>query len=159
MSYTRDFYRQLPTHPPETTAANVMVRMFDAIGFRLWWALEGLREEDCDYSPCDGAKSIGEIVTHIWDLMNWISRSYDGQQRTKPMGPLIHGAAALEMAYEMRTALLGKSNEALEQMRLRDTPFWNFVSAPMADALTHIGQINVLRRAAGNPAAFSTPLN
>ena len=31
-------------------------------------------------------------------------------------------------------------------------PFWNMINGPLADALTHVGQINSWRRLAGNPA-------
>ena len=32
-----------------------------------------------------------------------------------------------------------------------DHPFWHMVNGPLADALTHVGQINTFRRLAGNP--------
>ncbi|MHC4608217.1 MAG: hypothetical protein ACYTAF_15010 [Planctomycetota bacterium] len=36
---------------------------------------------------------------------------------------------------------------------MRDLPFWNLINGPISDALTHVGQINALRRQAGKPAA------
>lgn len=32
-------------------------------------------------------------------------------------------------------------------------PVWNVMNGPLADALTHVGQINAWRRLSGNPAA------
>jgi hypothetical protein len=30
-------------------------------------------------------------------------------------------------------------------------PFWHVINGPIADALTHVGQVNSFRRLAGNP--------
>ena len=32
-----------------------------------------------------------------------------------------------------------------------DFPFWNAINGPVADALSHVGQVVSYRRAAGNP--------
>jgi hypothetical protein len=34
---------------------------------------------------------------------------------------------------------------------VRDHPIWYLINGPLADALTHVGQINAWRRLAGNP--------
>ena len=35
------------------TSTTVLSRMIEGIGFRFYWATEGLRQIDLDYKPCD----------------------------------------------------------------------------------------------------------
>ena len=44
------------------------------------------------------------------------------------------------------------SQLAVHTSRGEEFPFWNLVNGPLADALTHIGQVNSWRRIAGKPA-------
>jgi hypothetical protein len=43
-------------------------------------------------------------------------------------------------------------DEELSRVTIDGNPFWYIINGPLADALTHIGQINSFRRIAGNPA-------
>jgi uncharacterized membrane protein len=38
------------------------------------------------------------------------------------------------------------------------TPFWNLINGPLADILTHVGQINSWRTISGSPAPRANPL-
>lgn len=44
-------YREIPPYPENYTAANVAARVVDGLGFRYYWATEGLRPEDLAYQP------------------------------------------------------------------------------------------------------------
>ena len=39
----------------------------------------------------------------------------------------------------------------MEKNTSRKLPFWYWINGPLADALTHVGQITSWRRIAGNP--------
>ena len=39
----------------------------------------------------------------------------------------------------------------IEKKTSRKLPFWYWINGPLADALTHVGQITSWRRIAGNP--------
>ena len=55
------------------------------------------------------------------------------------------------MTHALREALLSMSDEELAAIQIREKPFWHIINGPVADALTHVGQINSFRRLAGNP--------
>ena len=88
----------------------------------------------------------GEILAHLGDLLDWALSLANGQQKWHDSPPLAWDAGAdrffgaLE-ALDGRladTAPLGASPEKLFQ-------------GPLADSLTHVGQIALLRRLAGAP--------
>jgi len=93
-----------------------------------------------------GTRSPGQILAHIGDLLDWALTIAEGRQawHDSPPLPWPDGVArffkALE-AFDARLAAdapLASSPEALFQ-------------GPVADALTHVGQIAILRRLAGGP--------
>ncbi|MFT5959604.1 MAG: hypothetical protein ACI8VJ_001363, partial [Polaribacter sp.] len=44
-------YYQIPKMEESYTAQNTVARMVDGLGFRYYWATEGLRAEDLAYQP------------------------------------------------------------------------------------------------------------
>ena len=61
-------YHQIPSSPETFTAANVAARMVDGVGFRYYWATEGLREQDLAYTPSNESRTTFETLTHIYEL-------------------------------------------------------------------------------------------
>jgi hypothetical protein len=49
--------------------------MLDGLGFRFYWATEGLRPEDYEFRPAKDTMTIRELVLHVWELMNGVSAS------------------------------------------------------------------------------------
>ena len=88
----------------------------------------------------------GQILAHICDLYDWALWMAKGEQRWRdsPAGAWdddvtrFHKAIAAFDAYLASNEPLGTSIERLFQ-------------GPVADSLTHIGQISMLRRLAGSP--------
>lgn len=88
----------------------------------------------------------GEIVAHMGDLLDWALTLADGRQLWHDSTPrpweeeMSRFFAALE-ALDRRIA----SGEPL------DCPAERLFQGPIADALTHVGQMAMLRRVAGAP--------
>lgn len=127
--------------------------MLDGLGFRFYWATEGLRAEDYVFRPAKDTMSIGELVAHVWELVNWVSSSALKKPYEKPKDAITARAETLRIIHDLRKTLLETSDMDLERLRIRDKPFWNIINGPISDALTHTGQINSFRRLAGNPVA------
>ena len=127
--------------------------MLDSLGFRFYWATEGLRAEDYAFRPAKDTMSIGELVAHVWELVNWVSSSALKKPYEKPKDSPVARAEALRIIHDLRETMLAMSDEDLGRLRIRDKPFWNIVNGPFSDALTHTGQINSFRRLNGNPVA------
>ncbi|MHC4601356.1 MAG: hypothetical protein ACYS47_20360 [Planctomycetota bacterium] len=144
-------YTAIPDPPGKITAGAVLARLLDGLGFRFRWATEGLREGDYAFKGCEETLSIGELTGHVWGLVNWVHLSLTGKEVERPAEPPRLRDSALRTIGALREIVLAMTEEQLANARIHDHPFWNFVNGPLADALTHTGQINVLRRLAGNP--------
>ena len=99
-----------------------------------------------DFQIAPGCRTPGQILAHIGDLLDWALSMAKGKQEwhDSPPLPWSHGAqrfySALEAFddYLLSDQPLGVSSEKLFQ-------------GPIADALTHVGQLAILRRLAGAP--------
>ena len=68
-------YYEIPEVSESYTAGTVVARMIDGLGFRYYWATEGLRAEDLTFKPSDDARTAGETVDHIYGLTKMILNS------------------------------------------------------------------------------------
>jgi hypothetical protein len=152
-------YYKIPTYPDHLSGTSVLTRLLDGLGFRFFWATEGLRPEDYAYRPAKDTMSIEELAIHVWALMNWVSTSALLRPYLKPKNGAAAREEALVMIYEMRETVLAMSDKDLEKLRIQGKPFWHLINGPLSDALTHTGQINSFRRLAGNPVAGANVFN
>ncbi len=159
-----DYYYQIPETPTEYTATNTVARMVDGLGFRYYWASEGLRPEDLAYKPSEEARTIEETLDHILSLSTVIINSVTNRPNVRPV-------EAVELTYEEKRAKtldnIKQSSEILKNSSAKDLesfnlvfqspkntseyPFWNQINGPISDAIWHVGQVVSLRRSAGNP--------
>ena len=151
-------YRQLPAPPASLTAGAVAARMVDGLGFRYYWATEGLREQDYDYRPAADVRSIKETLQHIYGLSQFMLKALHQEVADQPgmeaamrvvrqqtLQNLATASAILQQADEqtLQTFTLPRGDTSL--------PFWYVLNGPLADAIYHTGQVVAFRRAAGNP--------
>jgi hypothetical protein len=148
-----DEYYKIPDYPKRLSSTTVLVRMLDGLGFRFYWATEGLRPEDYAFRPAPDTMSVEELVIHVWSLMNWVSSSALKKPYKKPKDGATAREQALTIIHDLRKTLLETSDEELQKLSLLGKPFWHLINGPFSDALTHTGQINSFRRLAGNPCA------
>ncbi|MFT6338063.1 MAG: hypothetical protein ACJATI_004833 [Halioglobus sp.] len=156
-------YYQIEDAPETFTAASVTARMIDGLGYRYYWATEGLRDEDLAYNPGNDGKICSEVLEHIAELSNMIltavHREVNGTRKVPE-----------NMTWqERRSFTLNNLKEISDQLRATgdvseckiifkrgeetsEFPFWNLINGPIADAIYHTGQIVSFRRSAGNPS-------
>ncbi|XMO86993.1 hypothetical protein AAFN75_01595 [Algibacter sp. AS12] len=151
------FY-ELPHNPEIYTAGTLAARTIDGLGFRFYWATQGLRNEDLSHKASASGRTSAETIPHIYGLSKFIRNSIlvDNKDENK---------TELSFKEQRKQTLL---NLKLVSDVLRDTktpynlenseiPFWNIINGPIEDALWHCGQIVMLRRASGNP--FNSDVN
>lgn len=157
-------YRQLPEAPEQYTASAVAARMIDGLGFRYYWATEGLRAADLAYKPSPDGRTTLETLTHIHGLSTMIYNSAVQLPNQRP------GPAAPEGFENLRRGTLANLKAASDRLRAASTneleqfdmvferegaqstvPYWYQLNGPIADALWHVGQVVAFRRASGNP--------
>ena len=61
-------YHEIPEYPQGYTPETVAARMIDGLGFRYFWATQGLTKKDLEYKPSDEARSTAETIDHIHGL-------------------------------------------------------------------------------------------
>ena len=157
-------YYEIPSYPETYTAATVAARLIDGVGFRYYWATEGLRPEDLSHKPSKEARTSIETLAHIYELSSMIVNS------TRKV-PNVSGAEEPTLSFaEMRKKTLENLKSASDLLKAskegelndfkivfkndkgsREFPFWNQLNGPIADALWHIGQVVSFRRSSGNP--------
>jgi hypothetical protein len=95
---------------------------------------------------CATTRAAVEILAHIGDLMDWALSMAAGQEkwRLDPPG---------EWQAEVERFLTGlkRLDDYLRSDDPLEAPAEKLFQGPIADALTHVGQIATLRRLAGSP--------
>lgn len=161
-------YYEIPGYPENYTPGAVAARVLDGLGFRYYWATEGLRLEDLKFKPqgpADGEpRSTEETLQHIYSLTNTVLNT------TKKL-PNVSGALNTKLPFEelrkktlenIKTAadiLRSAKDSEVTEMKVifksdtgtREFPFWNILNGPVDDALWHVGQVITFRRSSGNP--------
>lgn len=157
-------YREIPDYPATFTAGTVSARVLDGLGFRYYWATEGLRPEDLSFQANKDGRTTMETVTHIYDLTQTIinaARSVPNDA-TLPKPELTFEEMRRKTLENIRDAseilkkLTDKQVSELKVIFKNDNgatefPFWNELNGPIADALWHTGQVVSYRRGSGNP--------
>ena len=118
--------------------------MLAALGYRAARALEDSPES---FAGFDGAgRTPGQILAHMGDLFDWALSMAEGNQRW-------HNSAPLPWPEEQRRffAALTAFDAYLTSGEKIHAPLERLFQGPVADALTHVGQLAMLSRIAGCP--------
>lgn len=151
------FY-EIPEIPETESATNSIARFIDGLGFRYRWATEGLTENEFNFRPQESSMNMQELIEHIHSLADVANRTFGGsKRRTRSLENFMEiRNETIEIYLDLSNHLKEMNDEDLKNCNL-DTraygtfPFWNLLNGPVADALTHVGQITSWRRIAGNP--------
>ena len=80
-------YYQIPPYPETYNSGTVAARIVDGLGFRYYWATEGLRDKDLKFKPTEEARTSRETLDHIYGLsrliVNAASRKANEPRRMK----------------------------------------------------------------------------
>lgn len=150
-------YREVPKYSDEFTAGTVAARLIDGLGFRYYWASEGLQAKDLEYKPNSEARTSAETIDHILDLSYMIVNSTlkKNNERIDKSG-MTYEEKRKQTLLNLKTAAdILRSSDDISQFKIifgsNEIPFWNQINGPIADAIWHCGQLSTLRRSSGNP--------
>ncbi len=156
-------YRIIPDYPESYTPENVAARMIDGLGFRYYWATEGLRSEDLKYRPSEDARSSFETLIHIFGLSKTIRNAVEQKPNADSHDDTPEDYESLRRAtldnLWAASQRLKSGTISLEDCRLifqrgernMEYPFWYSINGPISDAIWHCGQVVSFRRSSGNP--------
>jgi hypothetical protein len=112
------------------------------LAYRGGKALRGAPAEFAAY----GSRTPGEILAHVCDLFDWALTIADGKETWQNSRP---------QSWEADIARFFAALEAFDRRLASGVPLCvepeRLFQGPVADALTHVGQIAMLRRMAGCP--------
>jgi hypothetical protein len=114
------------------------------LAYRATRALEGSPEEFATYAGA--GRQPAQILAHMGDLFDWALSIAEGNQRW-------HNSQPLDWHGEQRRffAALRAFDNFLASAQPLKAPVDCLFQGPVADALTHVGQLAMLRRLAGFP--------
>ncbi|NNK74807.1 MAG: hypothetical protein HKP42_01960 [Maribacter sp.] len=155
-------YATIPEPSEKYTPGTVVSRMIDGLGFRYFWATEGLTEENLAFKPSEDGRNIAQTLDHIYGLSRTIVNSAKKQptdftvqleelstleKRKRTLENFKTASELLKVTADLgehKIVFINKNGES-------EFPFWNHINGPIEDAVWHVGQIVMMRRAAGNP--------
>lgn len=157
-------YYQIPEYPEDYTAGNVVARMIDGLGYRYYWATEGLTTSDLSYKPSEKGRTVLETLQHIYGMSEMILESPKGEPSIRPKDFSAYSfedlrKKTLENLQSASNLLKGKSAVDVADFKVTfqrgekqtDFPYWNMLNGMLSDCIYHTGQLVVMRRANGNP--------
>ena len=116
------------------------------LAYRGGKALRNAPREFATFQAGNGLRTPGEILAHIGDLLDWAYSIATGPPKYQ-----VSPALAWDEGSQRFFAALKKFDDLLASAEPLQAPVEKMFQGPMADALTHVGQIAMLRRMAGAP--------
>jgi hypothetical protein len=116
------------------------------LAYRGGKAVRGAPASFADYRCGDSSRTPVQILAHIGDLLDWGLSIAEGQQKWHDSEPL-----AWEEECDRFFAALKEFDDYLASDKPLHVSAEKLFQGPVADALTHVGQIAMLRRMAGAP--------
>jgi hypothetical protein len=116
------------------------------LAYRAGKTLRGAPDDFGGYRAAPGSRTPVQILAHMADLLNWTLALAEGKEMWHDSAPL---------PWDQEVARFFAALERLDAFLPGDAPLAataeKLFQGPIADALTHTGQIAMLRRMAGAP--------
>jgi hypothetical protein len=129
-----------------STSRELLRHTVATLAYRGGKALRGAPDGFAQFRAGDTTRTPGQILAHIGDLLDWGLSLAKGAQKWQNSDPL---------PWDKGAARFFTSLQTLDAYLASDAPLGcpaeKLIQAPLADSLTHIGQISMLRRLAGAP--------
>jgi hypothetical protein len=116
------------------------------VAYRGGKAVRGAPATFADFRSGDATRTPVQILAHIGDLYDWALSLARGQQKWHNSTPL-----AWDEEVARFFATLKQFDDYLASDAQLGSPAEQLFQGPVADSLTHVGQIALLRRLSGSP--------
>lgn len=128
-------------------SARVLLRhTLATLAYRAAKACRGVPEGFTNFRAAADSRSAGEILAHLGDLIEWVDSQARGAQRWTTSIP-----ASWDDDVSRFHRALQHLDDYIASGALLHHDATRLFQGGIADALTHVGQINMLRRLAGSP--------
>ncbi len=133
-------------NPPDTFFIR---HLLATLAYRLQKTLEGAPPDFASFELGFGVRTPQRLVRHMSGVLHY-------GLKVVQTGDAAHRGTLQDLSWEGETARFYEMLEALEHelSKSQDAELLvRLVQGPLSDAMTHIGQLALLRRAAGSPVA------
>ncbi|MBF8300659.1 MAG: hypothetical protein HW394_1029 [Acidobacteria bacterium] len=135
----------MTTIPPDDPTTRLILRhLLATIAYRAGKAIRGTPDAFGQYRQTPDSPSSAEIVAHMGDLMEWVLLMLRGQWLW---------TTAIPLPWDQEIARFYRTLKALDDELASEAPIrWDperILQGGIADALTHTGQLAMLRRLSG----------
>ncbi len=157
-------YHQIPDYPEKITAGTTIGRTLDGLGYRYYWATEGLTEKDLAFEPGNEGRPAKDVLDHLHGLSSMILNTAKKLPNVRPRPELNltwteKRVATLQNIKAASDIFKVSSDEEIADFKIifkrgeaeNAVPVWHLFNGPIDDAISHVGQITSYRRSAGNP--------
>jgi len=116
------------------------------------------------FEPGNEGRSAKDVLSHLYGLSNMIVNAAKNEPniRSSPKKELTWAEQRLATLNNIKATsdiFKASSDEEIEAMKIifqrgdnqSAVPIWHLFNGPIADAISHVGQITSFRRSAGNP--------
>lgn len=118
-----------------------------ALAYRTQKALRDAPAGFSDFRPQGGVRSPAELVRHMTSVLGYACTLFTGgRYRPEPLPTLDAEIARLHQMIESLAGHIASAAPLLEGVTTE-----RLLQGPLADAMTHVGQLAMLRRLAGAP--------
>jgi hypothetical protein len=97
-----------------------------------------------EFAAGENGRTAGQIVAHLGDLMEWASSMAEGGKKWHDSKPLAWNDELGRFYFSLKAL-----DDHLASDRVVQAPLEKLFQGPVADALTHVGQLAMMRRMAG----------
>jgi len=117
-----------------------------SLAYRAGKPLRGAPPAFAGFQAAPGVRTPAQILAHMGDLFDWALSIARGKEAWQNSAPLAWDAEVARFF-----ASLQAFDEYLASGEAVHVPAEKLLQGPLADALTHTGQLTILRRMAGAP--------
>ena len=129
---------------PNDPARQLLRHTVATVAYRGSKTLRGAPESFVTFAQTPSCRTPAQILAHMGDLFDWALSMAKGQASWRDSQPLAWDAEVTRFF-----AGLKKFDDYLASSEPLHSPAEGLFQGPIADALTHIGQLAMLRRLAG----------
>ena len=128
------------------TKRSLLRHTLATLAYRGGKAVRGATDSFASFKASETTRTPAQILAHIGDLLDWALSIAEGKEAWHNAEPLLWTEEV-----ERFHAALRKFDEYLAADGELNATCERLFQGPIADALTHVGQIAMLRRIAGEP--------
>ena len=133
-----------PEEKKESTDRDLLRHCIATLAYRGGKAIRGAPDGFADFKASEKTRTPGQILAHLSDLMAWALSMAKGKQEWQDSSPTLWDEGAKRFF-----AALQSFDDYLASGASLDASADKLFQGPVADALTHVGQIALLRGIAG----------